>query len=103
MRTALGEISPEYSGDTLYRIQLQMAVDPKRKDMRVGDLVQNLIFKNEKEMEAFLSGNFDVAAERLDNGEIKIVKGMERYFVIRIVFKNSIICSRSNYLISISF
>lgn len=80
LRTALGDISPEYSGDTLYRVQLQMAVDSNRKDMRVGDLVQNLIFKNEKEMQAFLSGNFDVAAERLENGEIKIVKGMERYF-----------------------
>lgn len=80
LRTKLGDISPEYSGSELYRVQLKMAVDKNRKDMRVGDLVQNLIFKNEKEMQAFLSGHFDVAAERLDNGEIKIVKGMERYF-----------------------
>ena len=80
LRTTLGDVAPEYSGSELYRVQLQMVVDPKRKDMRVEDLVQNLIFNNEKEMQAFLSGNFDVAAERLDNGEIKIVKDMKKYF-----------------------
>lgn len=80
LRTSLGEISPEYSGQNLYRVQLGMVVHDKYKNTRQDDLVQNLVFKNEKEMQAFLSGYFDVAAERTADGDIKITPGMERHF-----------------------
>lgn len=80
LRTKLGEISPAHSGKEMYRVQLGMTVHESNQDMRINDLVQNLIFKNEKEMNAFLSEYFDVVAERLEDGDIKIVEGMERYF-----------------------
>lgn len=80
LRTKLGEISPAHSGKEMYRVQLGMTVHDSNQDMRMNDLVQNLVFKNEKEMNAFLSEHFDVVAERLEDGDIKIVEGMERYF-----------------------
>ena len=80
LRTKLSEISPAHSGKEMYRVQLGMTVHESNQDMRMNDLVQNLIFKNEKEMNAFLSEHFDVVAERLEDGDIKIVEGMERYF-----------------------
>lgn len=80
MRTVLGEISPAHSGQSLYRVQLGMTVHDDHKNRRINDLVQNLVFKSEKEMNAFLSGHFDVVAEMNDDGEIKIVDDMRRYF-----------------------
>lgn len=79
VRHMLGDLAPEYSGQNIYRVQLGMMVHNDYKDMRLDDLVQNLVFKTEKEMNAFLASNFDVVAEHTENG-FKIVDGMESYF-----------------------
>lgn len=88
LRKIMGGISPEYSGRKIYQVQLDMAVhEDYATTTRLGDLTQNLIFKSEKEMNAFLSGNFDIVAERTDNG-IQIKKGMKDRFDIREINKN---------------
>ena len=79
IRKVMGEISPEYAGKNFYHVQLGMVVDSDYKSTRLDDLTQNFIFKSEKEMNAFLSGYFDVVAEKV-NGDIKIVQGMEKHF-----------------------
>lgn len=79
LRDIIGEISPEYYGGEYYHVKLKMVVDEAYKHTRLEDLSQNFLFKSEKELNAFLSGNFDVVAER-DGDDIKIVQGMERYF-----------------------
>lgn len=83
LRTMLGDISPEYSGNKLFQLQLEMVVhDDFKYTSRQGDLTQNLIFKSKKELNSFLSGNFDIVAEKTDEG-VKIKKGMEDVFDIR--------------------
>lgn len=89
MRGMLGDISPEYSGKELYRLQLGMAVHDDYKNTRMNDLVQNIVFKNEKEMNSFLSGYFDVVAERDTNGNINIIEGMEKHFDRRRLVKKN--------------
>ncbi len=81
LRSKIGDISPEYSGKQMYRLQLKIVTDTNGySDMRVGDLTQNLFFNNEKEMQGFLAGNFNLVAERQENGEVKIIQGMEKFF-----------------------
>lgn len=82
VRNALGDLAPEYSGKNLYHVQLSMAVTDNYKDSRLGDLKQNFFFKNKKELEGFLSSNFDVVAER-DKDGIKIKKEHLDKFDIR--------------------
>lgn len=82
LRKALGGIAPEYSGQNIFQVQLNMVVDDMYEDTRLGDLTQNLIFKSEKEMNAFLSGHFDIVGERTDEG-IKLIPGEKGSFDIR--------------------
>lgn len=74
MRYALGGLAPEYSGQNLYHLQLSMSVTDNYKDSRLGDLKQHLFFKNKKELEGFLSSQFDVIAKRNDKGAIELIK-----------------------------
>lgn len=83
LRNTLENIAPEYSSNKLYHVQLGMLTDKKYKNTKLEDLTQNLIFKSEKEMNAFLSGYFDVVAERGENGSIKIAENMEKHFDLR--------------------
>ena len=80
MREMLGDISPEYSGREFYRVQLKMTTHSNYKNRRMDNLVQNIIFKNEKEMKAFMAGNFDVVAEHIDDNDIKIYDDAKEYF-----------------------
>ena len=82
LRNKLGDLAPEYSGKNLYHVQLSMAVTDNFKDTRLGDLKQNFFFKNEKEMQGFLSSYFDVVADKTDKG-IKIRKEHLDKFDIR--------------------
>lgn len=82
IRTKLGNLAPEYSGKNLYHVQLSMAVTDNFKDTRLGDLKQNFFFKNEKELQGFLSSNFDVVADKTEEG-IKIRKEHLDKFDIR--------------------
>lgn len=79
-RSMLSEIAPNFSGDHFYRVQLGLDIPDEYKGYRIDDLVQNLVFRSQKEMEAFISGEFDIAAERDKNGSIKIADDMVRYF-----------------------
>ena len=83
VRKKIGALATEYSGSKLYQVQLDMVVDDIYKDTRLGDLTQNLVFKSEKEMLAFLSGNFEVMGERTADGSIKINKDQRRSFDLR--------------------
>ena len=83
LRKKIGGIAREYSGTKIYQVQLNMVVDDIYKDTRLGDLTQNLMFKSEKEMIAFLSSNFDVMGERDKDGSIKINKDQRKSFDMR--------------------
>lgn len=82
LRGMLGNLTPEYSGKNLFHVQLSMAVTDNFKDSRLGDLKQNFFFKNEKELQGFLSSNFDVVANKTKNG-VEIVKEHFDKFDIR--------------------
>ena len=74
IRSAISELSPEYANGKLFHVQLEMETTADSEYSRLNDIVQNLFFKSQKEMEAFLSGNFDAVAEKDKNGIIKINK-----------------------------
>ena len=71
LRSTLADLTPEYSGENLYHLQLNMATVGKYKDSRPGDLTQNFLFKNRKELEAFVSSTFDVIGEKDSAGTVK--------------------------------
>ncbi|MGL4877963.1 hypothetical protein [Paraclostridium dentum] len=82
LRSVIGDLSPEFSTKNLYHVQLGMMVDDNYKNTRLDDLTQNFFFKSEKEMNAFLSGTFDVVAKHTEDG-MKILDGHLDKFDIR--------------------
>lgn len=82
VREMLADLAPEYSGKNLYHVQLSMATTDKYKDTRLGDLKQNFFFKNEKELQGWLSSYFDVVAKKTEDG-VKIFKNHLDKFDIR--------------------
>ena len=82
-RETLGRIAPNFSGDHFYKVQLALDVPEECEGFRINELTQNLIFASKKEMEAFMSGEFDIVATKDKNGKVTIEDDMVRYFDIR--------------------
>lgn len=70
----ISQIMPELSTQDLFSLRLDIQIPDKYKTSVLGDTSRYFLFKSEAELEAFMSSNFNMVAEKNADGIFEILR-----------------------------